>query len=72
MEVRYRGEVVGIYQADLVVDDEVVVELKAVRALDAVHRAQCMNYLRAASKQVGLLINFGTSRVDVQRVLSFG
>jgi GxxExxY protein len=71
VEVRYRGEIVGIYQADLVVDDAVIVELKAVRSLEATHRAQCMNYLRAAEMAIGLLINFGHPRLEVQRVLSF-
>src|SRR4051812_23557458 len=42
--VYYRGELVGKYQADLLVDDEVIVELKAVRSLEKAHRAQCLNY----------------------------
>ena len=70
-EVRYRDEIVGIYQADLIVDDELVVELKAARSLDSSHRAQCMNYLRASSLDTGLLINFGLPRIDIQRVQSF-
>ncbi len=71
IEVRYRGELVGLYQADLVVDGEIIVELKAVRTLEPVHRAQCVNYLRASGKLVGLLLNFGLPRVDVQRVVAF-
>jgi GxxExxY protein len=70
-EIRYRGELVGIYQADLIVDDEVVVELKAARSLEPLHRAQCMNYLRAANLAIGLLINFGLPRIDIQRVQAF-
>jgi GxxExxY protein len=70
-EVFYKGELAGIYQADMIVNDEVVVELKAVRGLEAVHRAQCLNYLRATGIKVGLLINFGQPRIDVQRVQSF-
>jgi GxxExxY protein len=69
MEVRYRGELVGLYQADLVVDKRVVVELKAVAGLDRNHRAQCLNYLRATGIRTGLVINFGSARVDVQRVI---
>jgi GxxExxY protein len=71
MPVYYRGELVGMYQADLVVDDEVVVELKAVHAIERIHRAQCLNYLRASGKSLGLLINFGIPHIDVQRIQSF-
>src|SRR5687767_10462539 len=46
VEVRYRGEIVGIYQPDLLVGRSVVLELKCVAALDRTHRAQCLNYLR--------------------------
>jgi len=71
MPVYYRGELVGMYQADLVVDDQVVVELKAVHAFERIHRAQCLNYLRASGKSLGLLINFGIPHIDVQRIQSF-
>jgi GxxExxY protein len=71
LEVRYEREIVGTYQADLVVDDTVVVELKAVTCLDRSHRAQCLNYLRATGMVTGLVINFGNPRVEVQRVVSF-
>jgi GxxExxY protein len=71
MEVRYREEIVGLFSADLIVGGQVVVELKAVQALDRVHRAQCMNYLRASGIRTGLLINFGLPRLDVLRVQTF-
>ena len=71
LEVRYKEEIVGIYSADLVVNGQVVVELKAVRALDVVHRAQCMNYLRASGIRTGLVLNFGLPRLDVLRVQTF-
>ena len=70
IDVWYEGEVVGTYQADLVVDGAVVVELKAVSGLDSVHRAQCLNYLRATHIDMGLVINFGRPRLEVQRVLA--
>src|SRR5687767_13213078 len=59
MDVWYQGEMVGQYVADLVVDDEVIVELKALPSLERIHRAQCLNYLRATNKEIGLVINFG-------------
>jgi GxxExxY protein len=71
MEVRYREEIVGLYQADLVVQNAVVVELKAARDIDPTHRAQCLNYLRASGLSIGLVMNFGRTRLDVQRVQSF-
>ena len=68
IEVWYKGRTVGLYQADLIVDRAVVVELKAVASLDRSHRAQCLNYLRATRMETGLVINFGRPRIDVQRV----
>jgi GxxExxY protein len=54
----YRGESVGDFFADFVVDHKVIVELKAVDALRGVHRAQVLSYLRATELELGLLINF--------------
>lgn len=59
LPVFFRGEQVGDFRADLVVADLVIVELKATRALEAVHEAQLLNYLRAFEFEVGLLLNFG-------------
>ncbi len=70
IDVRYRGEIVGIYQADLVVDGCLVVELKVAEALLPIHKAQCLNYLRATGLHTGLLINFGRPHLEVRRVLS--
>jgi GxxExxY protein len=69
VEVRYLDEVVGHYVADLMVEDTVVVELKATRGIDPVHEAQCMNYLRASGKPVCLLLNFGRPRMEVRRIV---
>jgi GxxExxY protein len=59
---------VGLYAADLLVESTVLVELKAVRALDNIHMAQCLNYLRATGLEVCLLLNFGTPRLQKKRV----
>jgi GxxExxY protein len=64
--VKYEGVVVGEFTADLLVEETVLVELKAGRALDEAHRAQCLNYLAATGVPVCLLINFG-KKVEVQR-----
>lgn len=70
IKVRYDGIVVGDYVADLLVQKEVLVELKAVKALDNIHIAQCLNYLRATGLKVCLLLNFGTPKVQFRRLVS--
>ena len=60
-EIVYRGVPVGRYVADLIVESKVVVETKVAKAIDAMHRAQILNYLRASGLEVGLVLNFGTS-----------
>lgn len=66
LQVLYHGKVVGEYCADIVVENKIVVEVKAVSRLDPVHEVQLVNYLRATGLNVGLLINFGRS-VEVKR-----
>jgi GxxExxY protein len=68
--VQYRGEVVGEYFADLLVEDSVMVELKAARAIDDVHVAQCLNYLKATGLRVCLLINFGRPKIEIKRIVN--
>ena len=68
--VRYDGVIVGDYLADLLVEGLVIVELKVVKAFDDVHLAQCLNYLKASAMPLCLLLNFGSSRVDVKRIVN--
>ncbi|MFC1735157.1 GxxExxY protein [Candidatus Hydrogenedentota bacterium] len=65
--VRYEGEIVGEYVADILVEDTVIVELKSVRRIVNAHEIQLVNYLVATGKPVGLLLNFGELRVEVKR-----
>ncbi len=67
MQVRYQGAIVGEYQADLVVDGRVIVELKAASKLDSIHEAQLLNYLKATRVRVGLLFNFGCPKLQYRR-----
>ncbi len=60
---------VGEYFADLIVVDNVIVELKAIINLDDAHLAQCLNYLQATGKRLCFLLNFGSSRVEIKRVI---
>lgn len=69
LEVLYDGIVIGNYRADLLVEKAIIVELKAVTALDNKHFAQCMNYLKATGLTLGLLINFGNPQVEIKRVV---
>ena len=69
IRVFYDGIVVGDYTPDLLVEDLVLVELKTVQALDSIHMAQCLNYLRATGMPVCLLINFGRPRIEVKRIV---
>jgi len=68
--VRYRGVVVGEYVADLLIEDLVLVELKAVKGLDDIHLAQCLNYLKATGFKLCLLLNFGEPKVEVRRIVN--
>jgi GxxExxY protein len=67
--VSYKGEVVGDYAADLLVEDKVIVELKTVENLDSVHEAQLLNYLKATGLHVGLLVNFKHKKADIKRMV---
>jgi len=69
MQVYYKGRIVGDYFADLVVEDQVILELKAVDELSKVHEAQLLNYLRAAGCKLGLLVNFQYPKAIVKRFM---
>jgi GxxExxY protein len=66
LQVAYRDKIVGEYCADMIVENKIVVEVKAVSRLDPVHEVQLVNYLKATGLSVGLFINFGRS-VEVKR-----
>ncbi len=67
--VKYDDVVVGEFCADLLVEKIVLVELKAVKLLEEVHMAQCLNYLRATNLPVCLLINFYRPKVEIRRII---
>lgn len=69
LDVRYDGVVVGKYAADLVVDNAVLIELKAAKAFDKNHMAQCINYLKATGLPICLLLNFGKPTLDLKRIV---
>ncbi|MCA9062925.1 MAG: GxxExxY protein [Planctomycetaceae bacterium] len=70
--IQYAGEVVGVHQLDLLVAEQLVVELKAVRELAGIHFSQVRSYLRATGLTHGLLVNFSTMPLTIRRVICDG
>lgn len=68
-KVFYREKEVGLYYADLVIEDKVIVEVKSVDKIDNVHRAQLLNYLSISGVKVGLLINFAKPKLGYERLV---
>ena len=67
LEVKFRGIAVGEFFADILVENKVLLELKAVSALSKEHFAQIINYMKATDIEVGLIINFGNSKLEYRR-----
>ena len=67
IKVTYKGREVGNYRADMIVEDRVIIELKAISALTTMHEVQLVNYLTATGINDGLLINFGADKIQIQR-----
>ena len=65
--IYYENEIVGEFVADIIVSDTVILELKAVRQIINAHEVQLVNYLVATGKPVGLILNFGESKVEIKR-----
>ena len=70
IKVFYKGEEVGTYFADMLVEDKVLLELKSVEALIPVHETQILNYLKATDIEIGLLLNFGSKPAFKRKVFS--
>lgn len=70
MPVYYAGEEIGTRRVDFLVEEKVVVELKAISILEDVHLAQAINYLEAYHLEVGLLLNFGAKSLEYRRVVN--
>jgi len=70
LNVFFKGNVVGEYFADIVVEEKVILELKAIEKLQKIHEAQILNYLKASGYKVGLLINFKHPKAEIKRYIS--
>lgn len=69
MQIFYKGAPVGDYVADLIVEDRLILELKALPALTSAHEAQLLNYLKGTGLRVGLLVNFGAPKIHWKRLV---
>lgn len=67
INVYYKNEVIGEFRADILVEESVIIELKAVQNLNRMHEAQLVNYLTATNINNGLLINFGGEQLEIKR-----
>ena len=68
LQARFRGRSIGAFRADLLVENAVLVELKAARGIDSTHIAQLLNYLRCTALETGLILNFGP-RPQIRRLI---
>jgi GxxExxY protein len=69
LKVTYKDEIVGDYLADMIIEDKVLIELKAIDTLQKVHEAQILNYLHATGILVGLLVNFKHPKAEIKRFI---
>jgi GxxExxY protein len=70
IEVFYKEKNVGDYYADILVNEDIILELKAVKSIELIHIAQCLHYLKGTGKKLGLIINFGTPRIQIRRIVN--
>ena len=69
IKVEYKEECVGEYIVDILVENKVIIEIKAVDTLSNAHQAQLLNYLKATGINVGILVNFNNSKADIKRMV---
>jgi len=69
LKVIYKGEIVGNFVTDIVIENKLIIELKVVAEISRAHKAQVINYLKATGIPVALLLNFGTPKMGVQRIV---
>ena len=69
LPVSYKGDLIGVYKADLVVDGKIIVEIKGISRLNASHEAQAIHYLAVTGLQLAILMNFGAGSLESRRVV---
>jgi len=69
-KIYYNGQEVGIHRLDLVVNEKIIIELKAVKEFDGSHIAQVISYLKATGLKIGLLLNFAKATLEIKRIVN--
>jgi GxxExxY protein len=69
IKVTYKDNIVGEYIADLLIEEQVIIEIKTAIKLEKIHEAQLLNYLKATDKRVGLLVNFRKEKAEIKRLV---
>ena len=69
LPVYYKGEEIGVYCPDLLVDNRIIIELKCVQQLNKEHWAQCINYLKITGKELALLMNYQYGKLQIKRII---
>lgn len=69
LPVSYKGDLIGVYKADLVIDGKIIVEIKSISRLNASHQAQALHYLASTGLELAILINFGAGSLEHHRVV---
>ncbi len=69
IRVDYEGQGLGNQRIDLLVDDEIILEMKASTKIIPIHRDQLISYLKTADKRLGLILNFGRSKLEIKRAV---
>jgi GxxExxY protein len=69
IRIFYKNEEVGLHRVDLLIDNKIVIELKAVYDISDIHVSQVISYLKATKLNVGLIINFSKNKIDIQRIV---
>lgn len=70
IDVYYKGEKIGEYRLDMVVEEKIVLELKAVSEVNEIFESQLLSYLKATEMKLGILINFGSKKVEFKRIVN--
>ena len=70
LRVFYKEQEVGLYKADIVVDEKIILELKAIKCIQPENEAQCINYLKATGMKVGYVLNFGPDEPEFKRLVN--
>ena len=71
IKVNYKGKEVGEYFADIIVDEQIILEIKCCESLQKIHEAQLLNYLKATGFKIGLLVNFTHPKAEIKRFMAF-